>query len=126
MILNLLGTLPFLWMAAHQFLAPLATIGLIIRGLGQGATGIPSIAAAYAAVPKSHLGLATMTVNIIQRLGGPFVTTIIAISVSLSVGASMASEQAFMLPLVVLTLVQLLIIGAAVRLPVRIHPETTA
>jgi EmrB/QacA subfamily drug resistance transporter len=125
-LLNLVGTLPFLWMAAHQFSTPLATIGQVIRGLGQGATGLPSIAAAYAAVPRSQLGLATMTVNIIQRLGGPFVTTIIAITVSFSVGASVASEQAFLLPLAALTLVPLLAIGSTVRLPVRIHPETTA
>jgi hypothetical protein len=35
------------------------------------------------------------------------------------------SEEAFLLPFVALTLVQLLVIGAAVRLPVRIHSEAT-
>ena len=119
------GTLPFVWMATHEFSTPLATLGLVVRGLGQGATGLPSIAAAYAAVPKAKLGLATMTVNIIQRLGGPIVTTLIAISVSFSVGVSMVSGEAFLLPFVALTLVQLLVIGAAVRLPVRIYSEAT-
>ena len=124
-VLNFVGTLPFVWMATHEFSTPLAILGLVIRGLGQGATGLPSVAAAYAAVPKSKLGLATMTVNIIQRLGGPIVTTLIAISVSFSVGVSRVSEEAFLLPFVALTLVQLLVIGTAVRLPVRIHSEAT-
>ncbi len=123
-LLNLLGTLPFLWMAAHRFSTPLAIISLMIRGLGQGATGLPSIAAAYAAVPRSQLALATMTVNIIQRLGGPIVTTLIAIAVSFSVGAAPAAEPAFVPPFAALTLVQLLVIGTAARLPLRIHPET--
>lgn len=122
--LNFAGTLPFLWMAVHEFSAPLAIFGLVIRGLGQGATGIPSIAAAYAAVPRSQLGLATMTVNIVQRLGGPIVTTVVAISVSFSVGRSIASQQAFLLPFGALMLAQLLVIGTAIRLPMRIHPET--
>ena len=124
-VLNFVGTLPFVWMATHEFSTPLAILGLMVRGLSQGATGLPSIAAAYAAVPKSKLGLATMTVNIIQRLGGPIVTTLIAITVSFSVGVSRVSEQAFLLPFVALTVVQLLVIGTAVRLPVRIHSEAT-
>jgi EmrB/QacA subfamily drug resistance transporter len=123
--LNFAGTLPFVWMATHEFSTPLAIFGLMIRGLSQGATGLPSVAAAYAAVPKSKLGLATMTVNIIQRLGGPIVTTLIAIMVSLSVGVSRVSEEAFLVPFAALTVVQLLVIGTAVRLPVRIHSEAT-
>jgi EmrB/QacA subfamily drug resistance transporter len=123
--LNFAGTLPFVWMATHEFSTPLAIFGLMIRGLSQGATGLPSIAAAYAAVPKSKLGLATMTVNIIQRLGGPMVTTLIAIAVSFSVGVSRVSQEAFLLPFAALTGVQLLVIGTAVRLPVRIHSEAT-
>jgi EmrB/QacA subfamily drug resistance transporter len=69
--LNVLGTLPFLWMAFGGFSMAPALVGLFIRGMGQGATGIPSIAAAYAAVPREKLSLATMAVNIVQRLGGP-------------------------------------------------------
>jgi EmrB/QacA subfamily drug resistance transporter len=125
-LVNLAGTLPFLWMAAHQFSAPLASIALVLRGLGQGATGLPSLAAAYAAVPHERLGLATMTVNIIQRLGGPIITTVIAIAVSLSVGSPTAMAQDFLVPFVVLTVVQLLVIATAVRLPVRIHAQSAA
>lgn len=123
--LNFAGTLPFLWMALHQFSMPLAVLGLLIRGAGQGVTGLPAIAAAYAAVPRSRLALATSAANIVQRLGGPIVTTVIAIAVSLAAGASTASAQSFLLPLAVLTLVQLLVIVTAVRLPVRIYPQAS-
>jgi hypothetical protein len=66
--------------------------------MGQDATGIPSIAAAYAAVPREKLSLATMAVNIVQRLGGPTITTVIATTVSLSANVTSASAHAFLIP----------------------------
>jgi EmrB/QacA subfamily drug resistance transporter len=121
--LNFLGTLPFLWMAFGGFSMAPALIGLFVRGMGQGATGIPSIAAAYAAVPKEKLSVATMAVNIVQRLGGPTITTLIAITVSLSANVSSASAHAFLVPFAALIMLQLLVLAAASRLPVRIHQE---
>jgi EmrB/QacA subfamily drug resistance transporter len=88
--LNVMGTLPFLWRAFGGFSMAPALIGLFVRGMGQGATGIPSIAAAYAAVPREKLSLATMAVNIVQRLGAPTITTVIAITVSLSANVTSA------------------------------------
>jgi MFS family permease len=120
-LLNFLGTLPFLWMAFGGFSIVPALIGLFVRGIGQGATGIPSIAAAYAAVPREKLSLATMAVNIVQRLGGPTITTVIAITVSMS--ASSASAHAFLVPFAALIMLQLLVLAAAGHLPVRIHQE---
>jgi MFS family permease len=122
-LLNFLGTLPFLWMAFGGFSMVPALIGLFVRGLGQGATGIPSIAAAYASVPREKLSLATTAVNIVQRLGGPTITTVIAITVSLSANVTSASAHAFLVPFAALTVLQLLVLAAASRLPVRIHPE---
>ncbi|HEX4120374.1 MAG TPA: DHA2 family efflux MFS transporter permease subunit [Verrucomicrobiae bacterium] len=121
--LNFLGTLPFLWMAFGGFSMASALIGLFIRGMGQGATGIPSIAAAYASVPREKLSVATMAVNIIQRLGGPTITTIIAITVSLSANASSGSAHAFLIPFAALIVLQLLVLASASRLPVRIHQD---
>jgi MFS family permease len=121
--LNFFGTLPFLWMAFNGFSMPLAIFGLVVRGLGQGATGIPSMTAAYAAVPKQKLSLATMTVNIIQRLGGPAITTIIALVTSLSFSLTPASGRAFPAPFVALIVVQLLLLGSASRLPLRIYKD---
>jgi MFS family permease len=122
-LLNFLGTLPFLWMAFGGFSMVPALIGLFVRGMGQGATGIPSIAAAYAAVPREKLSLATMAVNIVQRLGGPTITTVIAITVSLSANVTSASAHAFLIPFAALIMLQLLVLAAASRLPVRIHQE---
>jgi EmrB/QacA subfamily drug resistance transporter len=121
--LNFLGTLPFLWMAFGGFSMAAALIGLIVRGLGQGATGIPSIAAAYASVPKEKLSFATTAVNIVQRLGGPTITTVIAITVSLSATRSSASARAFLIPFAALILLQLVVLASASRLPVRIHQD---
>ena len=121
-LLNFLGTLPFLWMAFGDFSTAPALIGLFIRGMGQGATGIPSIAAAYASIPRKKLSLATMAVNIVQRLGGPTITTVIAITVSWSAKTS-ASAHAFLVPFAVLIMLQMLVLAATSRLPVRIHPD---
>jgi MFS family permease len=122
-LLNFLGTLPFLWMAFGSFSMAPTLIGLFVRGMGQGATGIPSIAAAYASVPRDKLSLATMAVNIVQRLGGPTITTVIAITVSLSVNVTSASAHAFLIPFAALIMLQVLVLAAASRLPVRIHRE---
>ena len=121
--LNFFGTLPFLWMAYDQFSMPLALIGLFARGIGQGATGIPSMAAAYAAVPKEKLSFATTTLNIVQRLGGPMLTTILASVVSIYGVAGTDSSHQLVYPFVVLIAFQLLILASAIRLPVRIHQE---
>jgi len=121
-LLNFLGTLPFL-LAFGGFSKAPALIGLFVRGMGQGATGIPSIAASYAAVPGEKLSLATMAVNIVQRLGGPTITTVIAITVSLSANVTSASAHAFLVPFAALIMLQLLVLAAASRLPVRIHQE---
>jgi EmrB/QacA subfamily drug resistance transporter len=123
-LLNFLGTLPFLWMALGGFSMAPALIGLFVRGIGQGATGIPSITAAYASIPMERLSLATMALNIVQRLGGPTITTVIAITVSLSAKVTSASAHAFLVPFATLIMLQLLVLAAASRLPVRIHKET--
>ena len=122
-LLNFLGTLPLLWMAFRGFSMAPALIGLFVRGVGQGATNIPSIAAAYASVPRKKLGLATMAMNIVQRFGGPTITTVIAITVSLSANVTSASAHAFLIPFATLIMLQLLVLAAASRLPVRIHQE---
>jgi predicted MFS family arabinose efflux permease len=119
-LLNLLGTLPFIWMAINGFSMTVALIALVIRGAGLGATNIPVISAAYASVPRETLSLAAMTVNIVQRLGGPTITTAIAIATSLSAEAAVASSRSFLVPFVSLVAVQLLALAAASGLPNRI------
>jgi MFS family permease len=121
-LINFLGTLPFVWMACTRLSIPLSILGLLLRGMGQGATGIPSLAAAYASVPKEGLSLATTAINIVQRVGAPIMTTAIAIVVALSqAGRSGAEPQAFFIPFIALIVCQLFVLGSASRLPRRIH-----
>ena len=44
-----------------------------------GTIGIPSISAAYAAVPPEKLAIATTSLNIVQRVGGPVATTLFSL-----------------------------------------------
>jgi len=122
-LINFLGTLPFLWMSHVEYSLPLAATGLLLRGMGQGATGVPSIAAAYASVPKSKLSYAATSVNIVQRLGGPILTTAMAVVVSFSrPSAHMGSPHTFQLPFLALLVLQLVVLVSAVQLPRRIQP----
>ncbi len=119
--INLVGTVPFLWMSYNGYSAPLAIAGLFLRGVGQGATGIPTIAAAYASVPKSKLSFATTSLNIVQRLGGPILTTALAVVVSFSVSSdAVSSSHSFQMPFLALIIFQLLILGTTMLLPKRI------
>ena len=127
-ILNVLGTLPFLWMTQTHLSSVWIMVCLLTRGIGQGATGIPTIAAAYSSVPKNRLGFATTAINIVQRLGGPIATTAIAISVSMTslkvspnISSQISGPQAFLIPFVALSALQLLVLASASRLPVRIN-----
>jgi EmrB/QacA subfamily drug resistance transporter len=126
-LLNLAGTFPFVWISAHEFSMPLVAIGLFIRGVGQGMTGIPSLAAAYAAVPREKLSFAATAVNIVQRIGGPMMTTALAIVISLSGSDHPApAPHAYFVPFVALMVLQALALGSASRLPVRIHQPAAA
>jgi EmrB/QacA subfamily drug resistance transporter len=118
-LLALLGSLPFVWMAQRGFTTAGVELGLLIRSAGQGAMGIPTVSAAYASVPKEKLSFATTAVNIVQRIGGPMATIAIAVAVSFAAGRALGG-RAFLLPFFVLIAVQLLALRCAVRLPVRI------
>lgn len=78
-IVALLGTLSFALLPASAL--PLWGIctALFIRGAGMAAIGIPSIASAYSSIPKETIPVATTAINIVQRLGGPVATTVLAI-----------------------------------------------
>ena len=121
--LALLGTLPFLWMTQNHFSSTLTVVSMIIRGAGQGAIGIPSVSAAYSAIPKEKLAAATTAINIVQRLGGPLATTITAIVMSRSAALSTSGPQAFTVVFILLIGFHLLALGAASRLPAQVHQK---
>src|SRR6202166_598653 len=77
-LLAFAGTLPFLYLASHGLVFAVLAGALFLRGVGLSAVGIPSISAAYASVRKQDLPTATTSLNIVQRLGGPTLTTLCA------------------------------------------------
>ncbi|HUA80253.1 MAG TPA: DHA2 family efflux MFS transporter permease subunit [Dyella sp.] len=77
-LLALIGTLPFLYLANHTLVLTVLAVALFIRGVGQSAVGVPSISAAYASIKRDELPMATTSLNIVQRLGGPTFTTLCA------------------------------------------------
>jgi EmrB/QacA subfamily drug resistance transporter len=77
-LMALAGTLPFIFLAGHGLGSTLVVAALFIRGMGLSCIGVPSISAAYASVKRDDLPMATTTLNIVMRAGGPTLTTICA------------------------------------------------
>ena len=142
-LINVIGTVPFLWMTHTAFSIPWIMIGLFLRGFGQGAVGIPTISAAYSSVSREKLGLATTAINIVQRLGGPLATTGVAIAVSVCLNSQATSGDAvgvpgavsgfasggalgglFFVPFLALSVLQIVVVFSASRLPVRISQQS--
>jgi type IV secretory pathway VirB2 component (pilin) len=111
-------------MIQNHFSPVLMFLSLLARGVGQGAISIPSLSAAYASVPKEKLALATTATNIVQRLGGPVATTIMAIVISATY-SPVCGPGAFMIAFMVLIAIQLLVLSSASFLPVRIHHNSS-
>jgi MFS family permease len=74
-LLALAATLPFVYLALAGYDPYVLVPALFLRGMGQSAIGAPSISAAYASVERHNLPMATTSLNIVQRLGGPTFTT---------------------------------------------------
>jgi EmrB/QacA subfamily drug resistance transporter len=78
-LLSFATTLCFVFVSLHGSSRGVIITALFLRGVFLSATGIPSLSSAYAHMPKSQLPMATTTLNICQRLGGPALTTLCAI-----------------------------------------------
>jgi MFS family permease len=77
-LLALAGTLPLVFLAEHGLVVSVLAASLFIRGVGVSAIGIPSLTSGYASVARQDLPMATTAMNIVQRLGGPTLTTLCA------------------------------------------------
>lgn len=77
-LLTLVATLPLLYLATHGFDLFVLVPALFLRGMGMSAVGLPSLTAAYASVSRRKMPMATTSLNIVQRLGGPTMTTLCA------------------------------------------------
>ncbi|MBI5105004.1 MAG: DHA2 family efflux MFS transporter permease subunit [Solirubrobacterales bacterium] len=73
-----LGTLVFAFVAADT---PywLLTLGLVVRGIGLGATMMPAMAGAYATLQREAIPRATPMLNVVQRVGGALGTAILTV-----------------------------------------------
>jgi EmrB/QacA subfamily drug resistance transporter len=118
-----LGTLPFLYLSSQHLNLPILVGALFIRGVGISAVGVPSISAAYAAVPKEQLPMATTSLNIVQRLGGPTLTTLCAIFLGWQLAAHSSANvtSAFTISFALLCSLHVLLILPAVRLPLSLE-----
>ncbi|NPD66603.1 DHA2 family efflux MFS transporter permease subunit (plasmid) [Lichenicola cladoniae] len=77
-LLAILWTVPLLFLASHGLSVPLLVGSLFLRGAGISAVGVPSMTASYATIAKPKLPMAASASNIVQRLGGPTLTTVCA------------------------------------------------
>jgi EmrB/QacA subfamily drug resistance transporter len=120
-LVALTGTLPFLYLSRHGLIVPVMAGALLIRGMGMGAIGIPSISAAYTSVPKQDLPMATTSLNIVQRIGGPTLTTLCATFLAwrlrLPGGGHHVLSSAFTATFALLCGLHLLLLLSALRLP---------
>ncbi|QGZ64836.1 DHA2 family efflux MFS transporter permease subunit [Paraburkholderia acidisoli] len=120
-LLALLATLALVWLAHRELTLFVLVPALFLRGMGQGAVGLPAVSVAYAAVERRDLPMATTTLNIAQRLGGPTLTTLCAVFLGwmLNVHAVHASVNAWANALLLLAALHALTAVAALGLPAR-------
>jgi EmrB/QacA subfamily drug resistance transporter len=117
------ATLPFLYLASHRLVLTVLACTLFVRGVGLSAVGIPSISAAYASIKKQDLPMATTSLNIVQRLGGPTMTTLCAIFLGWRLGlahSQVSLHSAFTATFLLLCALHALLFAAALRLPLSI------
>jgi hypothetical protein len=121
------ATLPFIWLASHGLVLPVLACALFVRGIGLSAVGIPSISAAYASVRKQDLPMATTSLNIVQRLGGPTLTTLCATFLGWRLGLAQSGaslSSAFTAAFLLLCGLHALLFAASLRLPLSIDKTT--
>jgi EmrB/QacA subfamily drug resistance transporter len=111
----LAGTLPFIYLASHGLVSTVAAGAMVVRGAGMSCIGIPSISAAYTSVKREDLPMATTTLNLVMRMGGPTLTTICATFLGWRLAAQ-TTAPAFGEAFALLCGLQLVLIVAASRL----------
>jgi MFS family permease len=119
-LLALAGTLPLIFLAEHGLVVSVLAACLFVRGAGVSAIGIPSISSGYASMARQDLPMATTAMNIVQRLGGPTLTTLCAAFLGwrLSATADLAStSSAFIAAFGLLCALHALLFLATLRLP---------
>jgi MFS family permease len=122
-LLTLIATTPFLYLATHGFEWFVLMPALFFQGVGMSGVGLPSMTAAYASVSRQKLPMATTSLNIVQRLGGPTLTTLCASFLAWKLGSQVtghAVSTAYAWALLLLCGLQAFTFLAAIRLPRRL------
>jgi MFS family permease len=113
-IITLVGTLPLALFSGAALPMAAVCVAFFVRGAGQGGIGIPSISAAYASIPRPLIPVATTALNIVQRLGGPIATTVLAIFLHARIANV---PHAFVATFWLLAVVHFITFLASLRLP---------
>ncbi len=71
-------TVPFGLIGAHTSVAFLCGV-MVLRGAGMGASFMPAMTAAFAALDRSQVSHATPQLNVLNRVGGSIGTTVLAV-----------------------------------------------
>lgn len=119
-LLALVGTVPFLYLASHRLTLFVLIPALFFRGMGMSGVGLPSMTAAYVSVSREKLPMATTSLNIVQRLGGPTMTTICASFLTWKLGLHLTDQavsSAFFWAFLLLCGLHALTFVSAARLP---------
>jgi EmrB/QacA subfamily drug resistance transporter len=90
-VLLLLGTLAFTQVGAHTSYGWLS-VALFVRGMGVGATMMPTFAAAYATLGRAAVPRAATTLSAIQQVGGSFGSAILVMVLTRRIGHEFASH----------------------------------
>lgn len=118
----LAGTLPFVYLASQGTAGAVVAAALFIRGVGLSWISIPSVSAAYASVGRDDLPMATTTLNIVMRSGGPTLTTLCATVLGwlLAMQTTAPTPSAYGGTFALLCAFHLALFAAASRLPRRV------
>jgi MFS family permease len=114
-------------MANHGLVITMLACALFIRGVGMSAVGVPSISAAYSSVKREDLPMATITLNIVMRIGGPTLPTICATFLGWRLGPAPSHDgmlSAFTATFILLSTFHGILTAAALRLPRSVEEAT--
>jgi EmrB/QacA subfamily drug resistance transporter len=114
--LTVIGTLPFVVRTAATSDVMLL-VALFVRGVGIGASSMPSQAAAYLLLERRQISDATTAIGIIGRLGATLGTTAVALVVQQVLNAGHEPAKAFALAFALLAALGVIAAVPAVALP---------
>jgi EmrB/QacA subfamily drug resistance transporter len=77
-LLTALTTVPFALIGAHTSVIELSLV-MVVRGAAMGASFMPAMTAAFAALDRSEVSHATPQLNVLNRIGGSIGTTVLAV-----------------------------------------------